>query len=106
MTIKAGSGIKRMEFEYSIPFEDSEAMLNDLCQDKKLVKSRHWVQNANHTWVVDCFDGKNRGLVLAEIELKNVEEAFERPGWVGKDVTSDRRFINSCLAVNPFKIEP
>ena len=98
----AGLDICRQEFEYSIPVADAEAMLDELCGGKELSKTRHFIRHGAHTWEVDEFDGANAGLVVAEIELQAEDEVFERPDWLGKEVSGDERYLNSSLVLRPY----
>lgn len=104
LTIKGPSdekGLSRYEFEQKIPLADAEALLS-LCEPGAIDKVRHLVRFAGHTWEVDVFHGANEGLVMAEIELASEEEAFEKPDWLGEEVSGDRRFYNSMLARHPY----
>ncbi len=91
-------GIVRPEFEYGIPVEDAEALLS-LCKRPLIEKTRYCVPFGGHVWFVDVFGGGNSGLVLAEIELDHADESFERPPWLGREVTHDRRYSNSALGI-------
>ncbi len=102
LTIKGKSeGVSRPEFEYDIPVEDAREMMK-LCKEPPVEKIRHLIEHEGHTWEVDEFLGANKGLWLAEIELNDENEAFEMPDWVGDEVSHDRRYYNSQLAVQPF----
>ena len=102
LTLKgAAQGIVRPEFEYAIPEEDAADLLQ-LCGTRIISKTRHQVAVGRHLWEVDVFHGLNAGLVLAELELESPEEGFDRPRWLGPEVTGDPRYYNSCLAVTPF----
>ena len=92
----------RAEYEYSIPRQHAIEMLNTLCPPPHVQKTRHIVIHQGHRWEVDVFEGENKGLVLAELELTHPDESFERPKWLGKEVTDDPRYINARLSVNPF----
>jgi adenylate cyclase len=96
-------GIARPEFEYLIPVKDAEELLT-LCSKPLIDKTRYSVGHGNHVWAVDVFEGANRGLVLAEIELRDPEEPFERPDWLGREVTHERRYHNSMLHIPPIEI--
>ncbi len=103
LTVKSGAqGIVRQEFDYPIPVEDARAMLDNLCCGPLVDKRRYRVEHAGHIWEVDEFAGANAGLVVAEIELDDPEEAFERPSWVGPEVTDDPRYLNSNLSRHPY----
>jgi len=96
-------GTHRQEFEYEIPLADAHTILADLCHKPLIEKIRHFVQNSGHTWEIDEFLGENAGLVVAEIELLQIGENFEKPAWIGAEVTSDLRYYNNALCKNPFK---
>lgn len=103
LTIKGGTrGITRAEFEYAIPLEDANALLDELCLRALIDKTRYLVTHAGMRWDVDEFHGENAGLVIAEIELSDEQQAFERPGWLGKEVSDDPRYFNSNLARKPY----
>lgn len=106
LTVKgaaSSSGLSRYEFEREVPLEDAEQMLR-LCEQESINKERYLVPYKGHTWEVDVFHGHNEGLILAEIELSRENEPFERPSWLGKEVTGDRRYYNSVLTRTPFHI--
>ena len=94
-------GSTRQEFDYPIPVADAEALLA-LCVGGRIDKVRHYVAHAGHTWEVDEFAGENAGLVVAEIELGAVDEAFARPAWLGREVTDELRYYNLALAERPY----
>jgi adenylate cyclase len=98
-------GHTRQEFDYPIPVEDARALLA-LCVGGLVDKRRHLVQHAGHLWEVDEFLGENAGLVVAEIELQHADEAFERPEWLGEEVTDDARYYNLALAAHPYNRWP
>ena len=103
LTIKGKSvGASRLEFEYPIPLQDANDMLNNLCQTSFIDKTRYLVENEGHVWEVDILEGSNKGLVIAEVELKSEDEAFTLPNWVMKEVTDDIRYFNSNLIENPY----
>lgn len=95
-------GSARAEFEYPIPIADAELMLATLCR-RLVLKTRHLVPHAGHVWEVDEFAGDNAGLVVAEIELGRVDEPFERPDWLGPEVTDQARYYNHALAEHPYR---
>lgn len=97
-----GTGISRPEYEYEVPLAEARELLQ-LCTGALVSKTRHYIQLGDHTWEVDVFKGENKGLVTAEIELGSEDEAFEKPEWVGDEVTTDRRYSNSSLAITPFQ---
>jgi len=95
------SGGVRPEFEYTIPPDDVEQMLDLFCGDRTVTKVRHAVDHAGHRWVVDEFEGANHGLVMAEIELDAPDEDFADPEWLGDEVTDDGSYTNAALARRP-----
>jgi adenylate cyclase len=95
-------GSSRLEFEYPIPLVDAEIMLRELADGPVVSKTRHHVQVGAHVFEIDEFDGDNTGLVVAEVELGVVDEVFERPCWLGREVTDDSRYYNVNLARRPF----
>lgn len=95
-------GIQRQEFEYEIPLADADLILDTLARKPLIEKTRHYAKIGSHTWEIDEFEGVNAGLIVAEIELGEVEEFFERPAWVGAEVTQDVRYYNTNLAQKPF----
>jgi adenylate cyclase len=96
------SGLSRFEWEKEIPVEEAKALLN-LCEKGAIDKTRYEVKSGNHTVEVDEFYGENEGLIIAEIELQNENEAILKPDWLGKEVTGDERYYNSFLSKKPFK---
>jgi adenylate cyclase len=94
-------GASRQEFEYAIPLADAEALLA-LCVGGAIDKTRHYVERGAHVWEVDEFHGDNAGLVVAEIELGAVDEAFEKPSWLGMEVTELTRYYNLALSARPY----
>jgi len=104
LTIKGatdGKGMSRYEFERELLLSDAEELFK-LCEPGTIEKVRHWVVYNGHTWEVDVFQGRNKGLVMAEIELGSEDESFTTPPWIGEEVTGDRRFYNSMLAKHPY----
>lgn len=102
LTIKsAEQGARRQEFEYAIPVADAELLLG-LCEGNIVEKLRHDVPHGGLTWEVDEFLGANQGLVVAEVELDRVDQAIDRPAWLGSEVTSEQRYYNAGLARRPF----
>lgn len=99
LTIKGkGEGIARPEYEYPIPVEDAKGMLA-LCGNRVLEKTRHLITAKNDLkWEVDVFAGRHAGLVLAEIELPTLDTPFERPDWIGEDVSENPSYLNAVLA--------
>ncbi len=104
LTLKGPTqGLTRAEFEYPIPLADAEALLDTLCERPQIEKLRWRVPAGRHTWEVDEFLGDNAGLVVAEIELGAEDEPFDRPAWLGEEVTSDPRYRNAALAQRPYR---
>lgn len=99
---KSIDGIHRLEYEYLIPLSDAQEMMEKLALRPIIDKTRHLIHIGPHTWEVDEFHADNEGLVVAEIELNHADEAFERPDWVGKEVSTDSRYFNSSLSERPF----
>ena len=103
LTIKGVSvGATRLEYEYEIPLEDANALLDKLCEKPLIEKNRYKVNFSGFTWEIDEFFGENDGLIVAEIELESEDQAFEKPEWVGEEVTGDSRYFNSNLINNPY----
>jgi CYTH domain-containing protein len=104
LTIKGKSeSAKRLEYEYEIPVEDAEEMLNKLCKKPIIEKVRYKINYRGLTWEVDEFFGDNKGLILAEVELNNEYQKVDIPDWVGKEVTGDPKYYNANLIQNPYK---
>lgn len=99
------AGMRRDEFEFDIPRADADAMLASLCVGT-LAKVRHEVPNGPYTFEIDEFEGANRGLVVAEIELPSEQAAFGRPAWLGPEVTDEPRYYNASLVHAPFELWP
>ncbi len=105
ITVKGKSdihGVSRFEWEKEISVDDAVALLW-LCEPGVIDKTRYLVDYAGHTFEVDEFYGDNEGLVMAEIELSCEDEAFEKPDWLGDEVTGDSRYYNAALTKNPYK---
>lgn len=94
-------GAMRQEFEYAIPLPDAQQLLA-LCVGGRVEKRRHLVMHAGRQWEIDEFLGDNAGLVVAEIELESEDASFERPDWLGPEVTWLSRYYNLALATRPF----
>ena len=104
LTIKGPSmngGLSRYEFEREIPLDDGRQMMQ-LCESGIIDKTRWLVKSGNHIFEVDEFHGENAGLVVAEVELHHEDEPFEKPHFIGIEVTGDRRYYNSQLRANPY----
>lgn len=106
LTIKSHSvdgGLSRYEFEKEITMDEAQHLIK-LCKGGVIDKHRYLVKSGNHTFEVDDFHGENVGLIMAEIELSSTEEEFEKPEFIGIEVTGDKRFYNSHLLENPFSL--
>ena len=106
LTIKGPSnraGMSRYEFETEIPVEDAQELMG-LCEPGVVDKTRYLVQSGRHVFEVDEFYGDNEGLVMAEVELSDENEPFEKPDFIGKEVTGDRRYYNAHLRNYPYKL--
>jgi adenylate cyclase len=93
--------ISRQEYEYSVPVEDAQKMLDTLCTGI-IDKVRHHVEFQGHTWEIDEFLGDNSGLIVAEIELESEDSKFPPPDWLGKEVSHDPRYYNVNLISHPY----
>lgn len=103
LNIKSATlGIRRQEYEYPLPLVDAEEMLANLCIGAIVEKTRYHVNVGTHVWEIDVFAGANAGLIVAEIELNDESEDFERPAWLGAEVSADPRYYNVCLADRPY----
>ena len=103
LTIKGVTeGISRVEFEYEIPVEDADILLDGLCERPLIEKDRYKIQHGGHTWEVDEFFGDNAGLILAEVELESEQQAYEKPEWIDREVSDDPRYFNANLIANPY----
>ncbi|HET7041704.1 MAG TPA: CYTH domain-containing protein [Gemmatimonadales bacterium] len=103
LTIKGTTvGIERSEFEYPIPAPDADLLLDQLCHRPFIEKTRYLHPYAGHTWEVDVFDGENRGLILAEVELASADEPVRIPPWAIREVSADPRYFNAALIQHPF----
>lgn len=104
LTIKStvsGNGLTRYEWEREISVEDAEEMLQ-FCEQEIIEKTRYLVKVGAHIFEVDEFYGSNQGLLVAEVELQSEDEEFEKPSWLGKEVTHDIRYYNSMLVKTPY----
>lgn len=105
LTIKGksnDSGTTRMEWETEIPVAEANSLLS-LCESGSIDKIRYEVKSGSHIFEVDEFFGENEGLIIAEVELQHEDETFEKPEWLGKEVTGDVRYYNAYLSRNPYK---
>lgn len=98
LTLKnAMIGFARNEYEYEIPVKDAEEMLENMCRKPIIDKHRYLYEYSGHTWEIDEFHGKNEGLVIAEIELEDINEEFEKPKFIGEEVTGKPHYYNANL---------
>ena len=95
------SGTSRFEWEKEIDLEEAQELLK-LCLPGVIDKTRYEIPAGNHIFEIDVFEGENKSLIIAEIELENENDLFDKPVWLGKEVTGDMRFYNSYLAEKPF----
>ena len=106
LTIKGPStngGLSRYEFEKEITLDEADHLFQ-LCEPGVIDKTRYLVRSGDHTFEVDEFYGDNEGLVIAEVELQSEDEPFEQPDFLGQEVTGDRRYYNSHLRQNPYRL--
>ena len=102
LTIKGkNQNVTRKEFEYQIPLDDALHLIS-MCEKPIIEKTRFLIPSNRSTWEIDVFDGENKGLVIAEIELSSEEESFDIPNWLGKEVSSESKYYNSSLITNPY----
>lgn len=103
LSVKANiSGFTRHDFEYLIPEIDGRIMLEQHCELPPVEKTRHFVEYKGMVWEVDVFSARNQGLIVAEIELKSEDQAFERPPWLGREVTEEMKYFNNNLYRHPY----
>lgn len=96
------SGMSRFEWEKEIAISEAKSLL-ELCESGVIMKTRYEIKVGNHVYEVDEFYGENEGLVIAEIELQSETDSFEKPNWLGIEVTNDQLYYNSYLSKNPYK---
>jgi adenylate cyclase len=104
LTIKGAgnaSGLSRYEWEKEISLQEAEQLLK-LCEKGVIEKIRYEVSVGKHIYEIDVFEGENKGLIIAEIELESENEAFEKPNWLGEEVTGDERYYNAFLSQKPY----
>jgi CYTH domain-containing protein len=104
LTIKGKSnlsGTTRYEWECELPLSEAQCLMK-LCEKGIIEKVRYIVPYGKHLFEIDEFLGDNQGLVIAEVELQNENEPFEKPDWLGQEVTGNIRYYNSCLSKNPY----
>ncbi|HLW14700.1 MAG TPA: CYTH domain-containing protein [Flavobacteriaceae bacterium] len=104
ITVKGVSnaeGTTRREWEYAIPVSDAKEMLK-ICEEGAIEKWRYLIPVGNHIFEVDIFEGENEGLIVAEVELGSETESFQKPAWLGEEVTGNLSYYNSNLSQHPF----
>ena len=104
LTIKGASldgGLSRYEWEKEIPLQEAQELMR-LCEPGMIDKTRYLVKSGKHIFEVDEFYGENKGLTIAEVELESEDESYEKPDFIGEEVTGDVRYYNSFLMKNPF----
>lgn len=103
ITVKGPTvGATESEYEYEVPLADANEMLDHLCERPLIEKIRYRIPAGDVTWEVDEFQGENRGLITAEVELADENQAISIPDWIGVEVTGDPRYFNSNLVAHPF----
>ena len=95
-------GSVRTEFEYQVPIADAERMLDELCEQPLIEKTRYVIEENGLTWEIDEFAGANEGLIVAEVELGDESQRVDPPDWAGEEVTDDARYFNANLIAHPF----
>ena len=104
LTIKGKTeNATRTEFEYEIPYEDATQMLDNLCRRPLIEKTRYKLTEYDLVWEIDEFWGDNAGLIIAEIELEDVNAKIRQPEWIGEEVTDNPAYYNVNLIKNPYK---
>lgn len=96
-------GVRRQEYEYPIPLDEANELIETLCEKPLIEKTRYTVKHGVHLWEVDIFEGDNAGLIVAEIELSGENEPFEHPSWLGEEVSDDPRYYNVSLVKHPYR---
>lgn len=94
------------EFEYAIPLEDANDLLEKCAEKPLITKNRHIVKRDGLTWEIDEFFGENAGLIVAEVELSSIDQAIVLPPWIGREVTAEKRYANASLVKNPYCVWP
>ena len=101
--VSGPSGASRAEFEYAIPAEDADAMLDELALRPLIDKTRYRVEASGRVWEIDVFAGANEGLIVAEVELPSEDAVVVVPAWAGAEVTGDPRYYNASLVAHPYR---
>ncbi len=95
-------GVSRIEFEYEIPVEDANEILDKLCEKPIIEKFRYKLTFSDLIWEIDEYLGENEGLIIAEVELTDENQKIDIPSWIGREVSHDSRYYNANLVANPF----
>ena len=107
LTIKGPvQGLTRAEFEYVIPVKDAQELLETLCLRPLIEKIRYRLPIGSVVWEIDEFTGENAGLIVAEVELASEDQPFEKPSWLGREVSGEARYYNASLVKNPYSHWP
>lgn len=107
LAIKSGNtDLSRLEYEYEIPVNDASDIIEKLCSKSIIEKTRYLLEHGEHTWEIDIFEGDNKGLNIAELELSHEDEVVDIPDWAAIEVTGDSRYYNSNLLLMPYKNWP
>lgn len=107
LTIKGITvGATRAEYEYPIPLTDCNIMLDTLAEKPLIEKKRYKIRHGGLTWEIDEFLGDNQGLIVAEVELEREDQPFDKPDWIGEEVTHDTRYFNANLVKHPYRQWP
>ena len=104
LTIKGksnDSGLSRYEWEHELPIQEARDLIK-LSEFEPIIKTRYFIPMGKHCYEVDEFEGKNHGLILAELELNNENEVFEKPDWLGREVSGEAKYYNSMLQLKPY----
>ena len=103
LTMKSDvNGIKCIEYEYEIPNQDAKELLELFCQNSIVEKNRYTIYHESTLWEVDEFLGSNQGLIVAEVELESEDQHYNKPSWIGKEVSTDKKYYNYNLAHHPY----
>ena len=97
------NGITRLEYEYEIPNQDAKELLSEFCIENIIEKRRYFIHYKTTLWEVDEFLGQNKGLVVAEVELNDENQPYDKPDWIGKEVSTDKKYYNYNLVQYPYK---
>jgi len=95
-------GVERHEYEYEIDLGEANEILDNLCIGPRIEKTRYYVEDGGHLFEVDVFEGENAGLVVAELELTEVDQPVNIPDWLGDEVSDDPRYYNVSLVRHPY----